>query len=387
MARPLELKPQKVAGKWRVNVAAHLSPTGKRSQRFFDNLGHAKGFIESLKTTRDNLAVLPPLSPAQHIDAVEALKELNEKYPGITLKSAVRGYLEVELQRGRSITLCELFDRFRRAKETKSLPYQRDLKWAFDKMHPFLSLMASDITHVHVAQAVAGMPASSTNNILRSLRAVFRYGLDMGWVASVPIRRGDFTHIPRKEVEVLPPAKIRRLLEAALIHIPEILPLLLVETFAGIRPEETARLAWSDIDLVKAKVTVRAAISKTSSGRSIRLADCALAWFRCCAIGTGAIAPWSPQILRSRMRKVRYHAGYRGAGASHWRPGALRDAFCSCHCAYYGDVSRLTLEAGHSSLQVTKDHYLGLVTPETAAEFWNLFPPGHKANVVQFVTG
>jgi hypothetical protein len=87
------------------------------------------------------------------------------------------------------------------------------------------------------------------------------------------------------------------------------------------------------------------------------------------------------------MRKNRYHAGYRGAGASHWRPGSLRDAFCSYHCAHYSDVSRLTLEAGHSSLQVTKDPYLGLVSSEAAAEFWNLYPPGHQANVVQFASG
>jgi integrase len=177
-------------------------------------------------------------------------------------------------------------------------------RWAFDRMKPFLSLMASDITHAHVAQALAGMPPSSTNNCLRALRAIFRYALDMGWVATVPIRRGDFTHIKRSEPEILPPDKIRWLLESALERTPELLPLLLVETFAGIRPEEAARLVWSDIDLVKAKVTIRAVISKTSSGRSIRLADCALAWFGHCTIGKGPIAPWSPQILRSKQRTI-----------------------------------------------------------------------------------
>jgi hypothetical protein len=40
-------------------------------------------------------------------------------------------------------------------------------------------------------------------------------------------------------------------------------------------------------------------------------------------------------------------------------------------------------EAGHTDLRTTKDHYLGLVTKEAAAEFWNLFPPP-KEKIVQF---
>ena len=38
---------------------------------------------------------------------------------------------------------------------------------------------------------------------------------------------------------------------------------------------------------------------------------------------------------------------------------------------------------GHASLQTTRDPYLGLVTKEAAAEFWNLSPPTGKAKVVE----
>jgi integrase len=363
-----------------------LSENGKRRQLFFDNLLAAKAYVEELKARRDNKAALPQLSVSQLVDAAAAFELLADRDSDTTLVSAVQTYLEIERQRGHSCSVAELFDRFRRAKETKSASYKRDLRWAYDKMTPFMKLAASDITPAHIAQALAGMPASSANNCLRALRALFRYALDLELIAKVPVRRGDFAHSARKEVQVLPVLKIRELLEAALIHIPEILPLLLVETFAGIRPEEAARLAWSDIDLVKARVVVRAAISKTASGRSIKLADCALAWFRACPIGiSGPIAPWSAQSLRTRMRKVRLAAGYRGRGV--WRPGSLRDAFCSYHLAHYGSIDRLVTEAGHTDLRTTKDHYLGLVSSEAAAEFWNLYPPGHQANVVQFASG
>jgi integrase len=183
---------------------------------------------------------------------------------------------------------------------------------------------------------------------------------------------------------VLPVAKIRRLFEAALIHDPELLPLLLIETFCGVRPEEAVRVLWSDIDLLRGRLTIRAAISKTGTARHIELAPCASAWFEQCAgeAGTAPTIADSEWRLRTRMRKVRYQAGYRGAAK--WIPGSLRDAFCSYHLAYYGSIDRMITEAGHTDLRTTKDHYLGLVTKEAAAEFWNLFPTATGQKVVPF---
>jgi len=243
------------------------------------------------------------------------------------------------------------------------------------------------VTRKDIASALGGLPDSSRNNVLRALRAVFRFGVDLGYLKELPVRRNDFAEIKRTEIDVLPVGKIRRLLEAALEHDPALLPLLLVETFCGIRPAEAARIQWTDLDLLYKRVTIRAMVSKTGTARSIELAPCALAWFQAYAAAkdaqtSGPIVPWSESLLRSRLRKIRYHAGYRGNGAK-WTAGALRDAFCSYHLAHHGSIDRLITESGHTDLQTTKDHYLGLVTKEAAAEFWNLFPPP-KEKIVQF---
>src|SRR6202035_4817146 len=92
---------------------------------------------------------------------------------------------------------------------------------------------------------------------------------------------------------------------------------------------------------------------------------------------TGALMSLAEPVLRRRLRKLRYLAGFRGAGAQ-WTPGCLRDAFCSYHLSHFGSIDRLIQEAGHTSLRTTKDHYLGLVSGEAAAEFWELLPPGNK---------
>jgi Phage integrase family. len=385
MARPLELEPYRLSsGKWQVNVVAQLSPTSKRQRLQFGNKQAALSHIEELKARRDNIAAVNrALSPAQLLDAASAF-ELLADHPTATLSEAARVYLDAIKTRVASISLEELFRRFTAAKKHKSKFYLRDIKWVCDRLKPLHPKLVSDITRAELAALLGPLPDSSRNNMLRNLRALFRYGHDLGYLKEVPIRRNDFVEIKRSEIDVLPVAKVRRLLEAALFHDPELLPLLLIETFCGVRPEEAVRVLWSDLDFVRKRLTIRAAISKTGTARPIELAPCALSWFQVCPkTTTGPIAPWPETVLRSKMREVRYLAGYRGAGAK-WTPGALRDAFCSYHLAHYGSIGRLITESGHTNLRTTKDHYLGLVSKEAAAEFWNLFPATTGGKVVPF---
>ncbi len=202
MARPLKFKPSRdtQSGKWRVNVIARLSPYGKRERRLFDTQAAALGFIEELKARRDNIAAIPALTVSELVDAAAAL-ELISDFPGLTLVQAVRSYILGEKARGASVTIAELFGQFRAAKGTKSASYQRDIRWASDRMEAFMNTKASDITRVHIANAVAGMPDSSCNTVLRALRALFRFGHDLGYLTELPVRRGDFAEIKREELE------------------------------------------------------------------------------------------------------------------------------------------------------------------------------------------
>jgi integrase len=379
MARPLELKPHRMAnGRWCVNVIAALSPDGKRKRPVFSSRAAILAYIEELKARRDNLAVTErTLSPGQLLDAAAAFDML-VPHPLVSLVDAVKGYLELVQTRNASVTVAELLRLFGEAKKHRSKYYLRDIRWAGERLGPLAPKLVSDVTRKDIATILYGLPDSSRNNVLRTLRAIFRYGLDLGYLKELPVRRNDFTQSKRSEIDVLPVTRIRRLLEAALEHDPTLLPLLLVETFCGVRPAEAARVLWSDIDLLRGRLTIRAAISKTNTARAIDLAPCALAWFgRCCANARAEpIVRDSESRLRARLRKVRHQAGYRGTGGTRWVPGSLRDAFCSYHLAHYGSIDRLITEAGHTNLRVTKDHYLGLVSKEAAAAFWDLFPSG-----------
>jgi hypothetical protein len=216
MARPLKLKACKDSGsgKCRVNVPPRVSPSGRRERRFFDTSGAADAFIEKLKCRRDNLAAIDrTLAPAQLLDAAAALDTLSD-YPQTTLLEAARGYLEMLKARAGSITLG--FERFTEAKKHKSKFYLRDIKWVSDRLRPVHTRLVSSITHRELAAALGPLPDSSRNHMLRTLRALFRFGHDLGYLQEVPVWRNDFAPAKRTQVEVLPVEKIRRLIEAAL---------------------------------------------------------------------------------------------------------------------------------------------------------------------------
>ena len=399
MARPLELKPYRLAdGAWQVNVTSRLSPTGKRQRLRFYSRPAALAHIERLKAQKDNLSALSYiLSPAQLLDAASAF-ELLGTGSDVNLTDVVRTYLELGKVRTASITLAALFDLFLEAKKQRSKAYLRDIAWARKRLAQFEEKLVCDVSRNDIAAALAGMPDSSRNNILRTLGVLFRYGQDLGYLKEMPIRRNDFAEIKRTEIDVLPVSEIRCLLETTLKHKPELLPLLLIETFCGVRPAEAARVEWKDVDLLRRRLTIRAVISKTGTARVIELAPCAIDWVQAFAATpgaqtTGPIAPWPEAYLRAKMRHLRALAGYRAGGAgwkpamdfrARWNPGSLRDAFCSYHLAHYGSIDRLLTEGGHTNLRTTKDHYLGLVSPEAAADFWNLFPPSTGGKVVPF---
>jgi len=89
MARPLELKPHRMAnGRWHVNVIAALAPNGKRQRLLFDSRQAALAHIEELKARRDNLSVTNrTLSSGQLLDAAAAY-ELLAGHPSVSLTDA-----------------------------------------------------------------------------------------------------------------------------------------------------------------------------------------------------------------------------------------------------------------------------------------------------------
>jgi integrase len=85
-------------------------------------------------------------------------------------------------------------------------------------------------------------------------------------------------HHVRKEVEVITPTNVARMLENALQDDLGLVPFLALGFFTGIRPEEIRLMHWGDIDIPSKGITIRPEVSKTHKRRFPVLSDNAVAW-------------------------------------------------------------------------------------------------------------
>ena len=79
--------------------------------------------------------------------------------------------------------------------------------------------------------------------------------------------------------------------------------------------------------------------------------------------------------MRNRALKAagwlgdKHGIGEAAEGARAWPENALRHSFVSYHLAFYNDVARTEIQAGHDR-KVLFRHYRELVTAASAEEFW-----------------
>ncbi len=87
------------------------------------------------------------------------------------------------------------------------------------------------------------------------LKTILRHALRLGLIASNPLDRIDKPRVPRKELQILSPDEVRRLLEVARGNRLEALLVLAVST--GARQGELFAVQWRDLDLEKGVLTIQ----------------------------------------------------------------------------------------------------------------------------------
>src|SRR5262249_55219363 len=152
----------------------------------------------------------------------------------------------------------------------RSEVYLRDLRYRLNK---FVQDFGS--------RPIAGITVDELDNWLRSLLfspqsrtnyrtiigSLFSYAESRGIVERNPILRTAKPKLIDKAPEIFTVDELRSLLEAANHVAPDVLPMLAIGAFAGLREAEIQRLDWSEVDLVREHVEVKAA--KASARRRI----------------------------------------------------------------------------------------------------------------------
>jgi len=355
---------------------------GQRRRRFFRVKEEAEDWIDSRLEEKDALGeAIAKWTVLERALVAEAFRILQGS--GMTILDAAKFYLRNRQRFGAleaAPTFSAVAAEMIQAKEQagKRPRYLKELSRTMRLVEPALGhLRVSQITAPMIEKWMASRPQwspSSRRTRLVDIRTLFAFAIRRGYAAVNPAAMLELPkHTPGAPcIFTVPDA--RRLLEAARATDPGLLPMLALGMFAGIRPDEIRRMAWTEIGPDYVEVTARK--SKTHRRRLVTITPALRTW---CEAGGHPISglsldddgapkgPW-PTNHRKRM------AGLLEAAGVKWGQDICRHSFASYHLAAHRNAPATAHELGHANTQMLFAHYRELVRPEAAAEWWEIRP-------------
>ena len=192
-------------------------------------------------------------------------------------------------------------------------------------------------------------------------------------IDSNPILRTSRPKLLEKAPEIFSVDELGGLLHAARATVQDVVPMLAIGAFAGLRDAEIKRLDWSEIDLRRGLIEVTANKAKTVRRRIIRIQSNLAQWLAPYSKMSGAVVPVN---ARKKLDTVRS-----AAALQHWSNNGLRHSFASYRLAATSNAAMVATELGHSTTQMLYSTYRELVLPEEAERYWKIVP-SHDANNV-----
>jgi integrase len=311
------------------------------------------------------------------LDASEKLEPL-----GVSLAEVVADYLR---RRGQvNVTVPELARDFlasrrERGAGARHLTSLRCVLARFGEAFP--SVRVSDVRSEELENWLRGIGGSSvTFNSYRTLvHSLFAFGVRRKVCADNPVKNVEREKVKRGKVGILTVDQLRLLLDKSS---GDVRATLAIGAFAGLRPEEIARLTWEEVDLANKRIEVNELKAKTGSHRFVEVLPCLDAWLRP-LVGSGSV---QGNNFRRRYEEGRRKAGFALRGNQErqregqdeslipWLHDALRHSFASYHLARFGQLDKLALQLGHESTRVTFRHYRERVTEQDARAYFEVLP-------------
>src|SRR5262249_51595779 len=209
-----------------------------------------------------------------------------------------------------------------------------------------------------------------------NIGVLFSHAERLGMIDRNPVLRTAKPKLVDAPPEIFAVDELRALLETANRETPEVLPMLTIGAFAGLRDAEIKRLDWSEVDLPRGYIEVKAAKAKSARRRIIPIQLNLAAWLAPYSGKKGMVVPVNARKKLDTVRKA--------AGLARWPKNGLRHSFASYRLAAIHDAPRVASELGHMSPQMLYSTYREVVLPEEAERYWNIAPAMETQNVVAF---
>lgn len=363
-------------------VVEGLREHGKRKRKFFKTEAEAKTWLCLKETELENLGVkamaLTDGVRSMALACMEKLKPL-----GKTLLDATDFYVEYMAKVERSSTIGEAIKKLieNKTSDGKAKRYLGDLRHRLDRFkEDFGNRNLATLTVEEIDDWLRELSLSpvSRNNYRRVLNVFFNYSKDRGFCPSNPVTKTSKAKEVHLRPGILSVQQLKDLLKASPRNL---LPVIVIGSFCGLRPEEIFRLNWKEVNFKRALIEVTSAKSKTAKHRFVTIPPNALKWLELCMKKAGRLKP--PNFRKSfqkLLKKVKIKK---------WPKNALRHSYASYHLAHFQNANKLALEMGHTDSGMIFEHYRTLLSPEDASNYWQIEPKKRAskpaANVLSMV--
>lgn len=365
---------------------------GKKQEKGFKLKTEAEKWAESKERNLLNFGVGASLSAEERSAVLDTRDDLAAA--GLTIREALAMALEIRRKESRSIAVGEMVARVIKDRESagRSERYLQDLRSRLGRFNAdFGARSLATITRDEITDWIRGLNLGATtqNNFLRVLRVLFSEGLKGKYLDESPAQHVTEAKTSQAEVGTLTPAEMANLLSCA---DSDLVPVIAIGAFSGIRREEIRRLDWRDVDLSKATIRIRPENAKSARNRLVPIEKNLAEWLRPYVKTEGRV--WCNGGNKRLTRSLRL-AGFgepgtetekeKEAGVKFRRPfpdNGLRHSYATYWLAKYQNSGVLALHLGHADSRIVFDHYRAPVPAEDATAYWSIRPGGAE-NVVQ----
>lgn len=312
-------------------------------------------------------------------DFISAKKKLAEY--GKTINDAADFLLDhLERVRRCKITVSQLADEVLDAKrkDGMSQDYLSDLELRLGRFcQDFGSRLIASVSVEEIDDWLRNLEGSpkSRSNYRANVGVMFSYAAKRRMIDSNPVAHTAKPKLIDASPEIFRVDELDALLSAASKLAPDVIPMLAIGAFAGMREAEIQRLDWSEVDFARGHIEVKAAKAKSAKRRIVPIQPNLAAWLTPYSGMKGRVVP---EGARGKLERVRKHAEL-----SRWPVNGLRHSYASYRLAAIHDAPRVASELGHTSPQMLYNTYRELVLPEEAERYWTIVPK-ETANVVAF---
>jgi integrase len=342
----------------------------QRRENWFPNQREAEDALRKVKAKVAAHGAKHATTTPEEQAALVRFREWKAQTPdGPSLVAIVEAAIAAHTAASESLTVTEAIRMRLESVEKRGLSerHQRDLRLRLKRFgETFGSRQIASITTAEIDSWLhkLGVGSVAWMNYARSINSIFTAASKRMTLPRNPVKQLEKPKAATKAPAILTPSQCRILLSSAP---PEIIPILVLQAFCGVRLAEAQRIKWENVvmDGKNPYVELPSTVTKTNRRRNPPIPKNALAWLR----PLRGLPKTSIEVTHDK-----YHSALQAAAAAagiDWKPNILRHAFGTYRLGVVKNAAQVAEEMGNSAA-VVRSHYQNVTSPEAARQWFEV---------------